>query len=380
MKKIVIDARLYGLKHAGIGRYITNLLKAIKVLKKDYQFQLLVSQKDLAVVKKELGDFYQYYPLKSAHYSLKEQWEIKQFLEQIKPDLVHFPHFNLPLLYSGKYVVTIHDLIKHFFKGRATTTKRPLVYWPKYLAYRLLVKRAVMKARAVIVPTFWWQEKLADFYKIKKSQIFVTHEGVDEFFLKKGDRFLTAERKLLKKYGLTNKDFLIYTGSVYPHKNIARLIKALKQIDKKEVFLAVVCARSVFSKRLEQMAKRLKMDSRVKFLGFVPDQELVVLYQQALALVQPSLMEGFGLTGLEAMACGCPVVSSNTTCLPEVYGKAVLYFDPLDEREIKKAILKILNNPISRKKLIDLGRKQAAKFSWAKTAEKTIKVYQKALN
>lgn len=376
MKTIIFDARMYGLAHAGIGRYIKNLLLAFKELEKEFVFKLLVNEKELTAIKKELGDFYQYYPVKSAHYSLGEQGEINRVLKKLKPDLVHFPHFNVPIFYFGKYVVTIHDLIKHFYKGRATTTKRAFTYWPKYWSYRLVARRAVKRARAIIVPSFWWKEKLVEIYKLKKNKIFVTREAVDPSFLKKEKISGQKKRTVLQKYNLEGKRFFIYTGSVYPHKNIERLIKALKMLSKDDVCLAIVCSRDVFRERLKKAAVKLKMGNQVKFLGFVPDEELKVLYQKAIALVQPSLMEGFGLTGLEAMSCSCPVLSSSSSCLPEVYGKSVLYFDPLRVDEIKRALEKALNDQNLRKEFINLGLKQAARFSWKKTARKTIKVYQ----
>ena len=181
------------------------------------------------------------------------------------------------------------------------------------------------------------------------------------------------------KYGLKPGKFFIYTGSVYPHKNVARLIKAFLRLEDKELVLAIVCARSIFVKRLEKLVKKLKGSGRVKFLGFVPDEELKALYQRAIALVQPSLMEGFGLTGLEAMACLCPVVSSNTSCLPEVYGKAALYFDPLKVEQITEKLTLVSQNKVLCQRLVKLGKKHAAGFSWQKTAAKTLKIYQKAL-
>jgi len=368
VKTIVFDARMYGLKHAGIGRYVKNLLLAFKGLEKEFSFKLLVREEDLGEIKKDLGDFYQYYPLKSPHYSLSEQREVSKVLKKLKPDLVHFPHFNVPVFYRGKYVVTIHDLIKHFYRGKETTTKSPFLYWPKYWGYRLVVKRAVKRAQKIIVPSFWWREKLGEIYRGSKSKIEVTWEAVDPSFLKKEEIGKKKKEGILEKYNLNDKQFFVYTGSVYPHKNIERLVKALRQLKRDGIYLAVVCSRSIFRDRLEKIVKALGMDGRVKFLGFVPDLELKVLYGKAIALAHPSLMEGFSLTGLEAMSVGCPVLSSNSSCLPEIYQKSVLYFDPLRVKEIKQAMEEILTDKILRKKLITRGKKQVAKYSWEKTA------------
>jgi len=253
-----------------------------------------------------------------------------------------------------------------------------LLYWPKYLAYRLAVKKAVLGSKVIIVPSFWWKEKLQEIYQIKKDKIVVTWEAVDPSFLTKEKVSEQKKKAIFRKYDLANKQFFIYTGSVYPHKNIKRLIKAFRMLGRDDLYLAIVCSRDVFRNRLEKIVKDLDMSRQIKFLGFVPDSELKVLYQGATALVHPSLMEGFSLTGLEAMSCDCPVLSSNLTCLPEIYEKSVLYFDPLKEEEIKKAMEKILADKDLREELIKRGKEQGAKYSWEKTAEQTLAVYRKA--
>ena len=135
-KRIVFDARMYGLKHAGIGRYVASLLSAIKKINPP-QFSLtLLSTKDLAgELDKNFGSCFDLATVEAKHYSLKEQWLIPSVLSKLNPDLVHFPHFNAPILCQNKFVVTIHDLIKHYFRGKETTTQAPLFYWPKYLGY-----------------------------------------------------------------------------------------------------------------------------------------------------------------------------------------------------------------------------------------------------
>jgi len=374
MKKIVFDARMFGLEHAGIGRYISNLLREIKDVSfaKQYSFSLLVRKDKLSAVKKELGDFYHYQPVVAPHYSFQEQREILSKIHALSPQLVHFPHFNLPFFFKGRYVVTIHDLIKHFFRGRKTTTRSPALYWLKYWGYRLLIRKAVGGAAAVIVPTYWWQKKLAAIYRLPKKKIFVTWEGVDSSFLNCPS---LSGAKVLARYGLQPKRFFIYTGSVYPHKNVQRLIEAFLKMKRKDLVLVIVCSRNIFVRRLAKMTS----SSQIRFLGFVSDQELKALYQQAIALVQPSLMEGFGLTGLEAMACGCPVISSSASCLPEVYGKAACYFNPLKVEEIKEKLVLLASNERIRQQLIKRGQARWPLFSWRKTARETLKVYEKVL-
>lgn len=367
MKKIIIDARLYGPAKTGIGRYTQNLLNFLPRQKNfnNFQFCLIVNQKDFSSIKQELGDSYLYFSTTIPHYSLSEQILLPQFISNLKPDLVHFTHFNKPLLYRGKSVITIHDLIKHFFKGKETTTKNGLIYWPKYFLYRLITEINI-KNNYLIVPSLFWRDLIINRYGINPQNITTTYEAVDPTFL-----------PIHKSYIANPESYILYTGNLYPHKNIGVLFRALKKLP--NLKLKIICARSVFEKQAQVLAQKLKVESQVEFLGFVPDSDFPKLYSRALSLVHPSFMEGFSLTGLEAMSLNCPVIASNSSCLPEIYGSSVLYFDPLNDSDLVNQINKIISTPGLRKKLIDLGHKQVAKYSWDNTAAATLNVYEKIL-
>lgn len=386
-KKIVIDARMYGLEHAGIGRYVINLISNFNPPAggqiSNFKIILLVRKDKLAEFKKEFGNRFEYVSTGSRHYSFFEQIEIPLILWKLKPDLIHFLHFNVPVCCSlapkftclGRYVVTIHDLIKHYFRGIKTTTRTQWLYWIKYLAYQLTSFLAIKRARLIFTPCNYWKKDLIKRFKIDKEKVIVTYEAVAPDFLE-----LTKESKPLRDisrfYDLP-ANFFVYTGSVYPHKNLESLLRAMTKT--KNLGLAVICSRNIFTKRVEEIVVKLKLTDRVKFLGFISDRELVVLYRQAIALVQPSLMEGFGLTGLEAMAVGCPVVSSNASCLPEVYGNAAVYFNPLDIGDIRTKLLTVEKDETLRKILIFKGKDQVKKYSWAKMAEETLTGYERIL-
>ena len=144
--------------------------------------------------------------------------------------------------------------------------------------------------------------------------------------------------------------------------------------------LKIICARSVFTQKIEAQIKREKLTSQVEFLGFVPDSDFSKLYSHALALVHPSLMEGFSLTGLEAMALNCPVIAAKASCLPEIYGPAALYFNPYSTQSLVKTISKLKNNLPLRNRLIKLGQKQYQKYDWSFTAQKTLDFYKQIIN
>lgn len=375
-KHIVIDARLYGPKHTGIGRYTKNLLVALTQQPsfKKYHYTLII-YKDLETeVKKDLGDNFDYVTTSIRHYSISEQLFLPFIIYHLKPDLVHFTHFNKPLLYFGKSVVTIHDLIKHFFKGRLNTTKNAGIYWIKHFFYMILTDITI-KTNTIIVPSDFWRDYIIKNFHVSPNKITTTHEAVDPGFLNKIDQ-LNQNNFEIKNSDLT-KNYIIYTGNLYPHKNVEVIIESLKSLP--DINLKIICARNYFTQRIEDMSKKLHVHKQIEFLGYIPDTEFKKIYSQAIALVHPSLMEGFSLTGLEAMALGCPVISSNSSCLPEIYQDSVLYFDPTDPQDLTNQIKKLYNSNDLRQKLIELGFKQIQKYSWEKTAKQTLQVYQNVL-
>jgi glycosyltransferase involved in cell wall biosynthesis len=375
MKHIVIDARLYGPKHTGIGRYTKNLLEFLTRQPNFSKFKFtLIIYKDLEIeVKKDLGNNFNYVTTNIRHYSIAEQLFLPFLLYRLKPDLVHFTHFNKPILYFGKSVVTIHDLIKHFFKGRLNTTKNASIYWIKHFFYMVLTN-IVIKTNDIIVPSDFWRDYLIENFHIRPEKITTTHEAVDPGFLTKINKL----EKLPSSISINQNPYLIYTGNLYPHKNVQIIIEALRQLP--NIKLKIICARNFFTERVEKLISKYKIKAQVEFLGYIPDQEFKEIYSHALALVHPSFMEGFSLTGLEAMALNCPVISSNASCLPEIYQDSVLYFDPNNVQDLITQIEKLKKSPELREKLIKLGHLQVNKYSWDSTAQKTFTVYKNILH
>jgi len=377
--KIVIDARMSGLEHAGIGRYVSNLVRAISNQQSaisNQQFVLLVRKNHFDEIRKEVGKRFRLEVADYSHYSFQEQILLPINLLKIKPDLVHFPHFNVPILWWGKQVVTIHDLIKHESKGQETTTRPSLLYWFKYLNYRFLVWLAVKRAVKIIVPSHRTKKELVQRFKLDPDKIVVTYEGVEKKFQQSA---ISNQQSaiILSKYKI-KKPFLIYTGSLYPHKNVERLVEAIKKLQNSKtpkLQLIIVCSRNIFYDRFKKKIKEMKAEKLVNLIGFVPDEDLVGLYQEAEALVFPSLLEGFGLPGLEAMACGCPVICSDIPVLREIYSEAALYFNPYDSDDIAEKIKLIVKNDKLRQRLKKLGPELAEGYSWQKMAEETLRVY-----
>lgn len=364
--RIGIDARLYGVKHTGIGRYTQNLILNLAKADRKNTYVIFGSEE----IREEIESLkrFEFVKLKTRIYSFGEQLINPFVFKKANLDLLHVPHFNAPIFYSGRLIITLHDLIKHFSTGKDTTTHSPTTYWIKHWAYRLIVKINLTKSVSVIVPSNFWRDYLVDKLHIPADKVHVTYEAVDKKFVL--DKKLKPQ-KILSQYGL-EKPFLIYTGNLYPHKNVPFLIKAVNRFNeahKHQITLAIVCSRQVFKDAISP-------SRYVKLLGYVPDNELSVLYSQALALVQPSLMEGFGLTGLEAMQLDLPVLSANASCLPEAYGNAALYFDPHKISDLIQKLDLIVTQPEVLQDLVKKGRQRRKFFSWYKTAKQTLAVYR----
>ncbi len=376
--RIGIDARFWGLENTGLGRYLMELVNHLALLDRENEYFLFLRKKYFGLL--NLPSNFHQVLAEVSHYSWAEQFRFKKILESQPLDLVHFPHFNFPLLYRGKFVVTIHDLIKHESRGMATTTRRGGLYWLKYAGYLLAVNFAVRRSERIIVPSAWWRRRLSRRFGLPPAKIKVTHEAVGEDFIRLSRLPFSAaqKKKLLAKYEI-KPPFLLYAGNLYPHKNVHRLIGVVKEINRRQpLSLVIVCAKSVFWQRFRREVEREGAGKFINLAGFVSDAELVRLYRSAEAFVFPSLLEGFGLPGLEAMAAGVPVVCARASCLPEVYASAAVYFDPVNPADIQKKILSVLGRPSFRRELIRRGKLRFSAFSWEKTARQTLSVYRAA--
>lgn len=387
--KIGIDARLYGPKDTGIGRYVENLVVNLLKVDKNNSYVLFVRKNSPLLnlkftskrdsLKGEISNL-KLVMAEARHYSLKEQFLMPYLIWREKVNLMHFPHFNVPVFFFGRYLVTIHDLVKHTSRGTSTTTRNSLFYWLKYFGYKIVFWLAVKKARKILVPSKTIALQLRKAYGVSEDKLVVTYEGVDNKLKVKSEKLNVEE--VLGKYKI-KKPFLLYVGSVYPHKNIPNLIKAVKILNQSTINdqqlainLVIVCARSVFWERLKKELENLKAQNFVKLIGFLPDEELAVLYKKAEAFIFPSESEGFGLPGLEAIAAGLPVLASDIPVFKEIYQEAALYFDPTNHKDIAEKIKKFLSDKNLEEELKTKGSELAKDYSWLKMVKETLNEYQ----
>jgi glycosyltransferase involved in cell wall biosynthesis len=282
-------------------------------------------------------------------------------------DLMYFPatYSFFPVWNVGRLVVTMHDTLPF--------THPELVFprWSGRLAWRLKETAAASRADRIVTVSEASRRALLSWSGWSGERIRVITEGPDPIFRPRGDDPMAA--LVLRKLGLApDARFLLYVGGLSPHKNLLRLVEAFAQSAPADVVLVLTGdLQDVFHTHVPEIRaaiERHHLSHRVLMTGFVPDTDLVFVYGRAYALVQPSLLEGFGLPAVEAMACGTPVVASRAGSLPEVVGDAGVYFDPTDVGSMAQAIRNLLDDPAERQALARLARERSALFSWDASA------------
>ncbi len=388
VRRIGIDARLYGPVGKGLGRYTQEIVDNIIAIDRENEYVIFLRKEnyhelrtDNPKVKKVLADI--------RWYTLAEQLLMPFYIWRARVDFMHFPHFNVPLLCPRKFIVTIHDLILIKYPTARATTLGPVIYKIKNWGYRAVILNALGRAQKVIAVSEFTKNDIAKTFRITPNKIVVTYEGVARLSPNTdnpGDG-IQDDKKTLFKYNI-DKPFLLYVGNAYPHKNLEGLLRVFKRIidenqpEIRDLQLVLVGKDDYFYSRVSHYAKKLSLiensrtENPVIFSGYVPDSELEVLYKCALAYIFPSCYEGFGLPPLEAMAADCPVASSDKTCLPEVLGQAALYFDPENEDDMRGKIIRIITDGNLRENLVSRGQKQAGKYGWKECAEKTLEIYK----
>jgi glycosyltransferase involved in cell wall biosynthesis len=367
IKHIVIDGRIIG---TGTGNYLSRMLDQLQKLDQVNNYTIIVTKKGDEFWAPAADNFKKYVFDHDNYekYGKFSQLDLVKVLNKLKPDLVHFAFQFSPYLYKGRKIVGILDLTQILFENKKSGIGIAYKLKQKMLGHN--IRWSAKSAEHVITISNYVAKQLVDIYELPADKITTTYNAADKLFIK-------SSRSIPE---LRGKKYICYVGTAFKHKNLTTLIVAFDQLHKTypELHLALAGKKDVFYETLQQTIKQEKIPN-VHILGFVPDEQLVWLYQNAKAYVFPSLSEGFGLPALEAMQYGCPVVSSNATCLPEIYGDAALYFDPNDTSDIANKINQVLADPQLRKCLIKKGHQQVAKYSWQKSAEETLAVYKKVL-
>ncbi len=361
--KIVIDARESG---TSTGRYVDKLVEYLHKLRPPHNIIVLTKTLRLKYLREIAPDF-EVIESSYKEFSFAEQLGLLRQLHKLKPDLVHFGMTQQPIWYSGAAITTIHDLTTSLFDNPA---KNPVIFKFKQQVYKRVIKRVAAKSIYIITPSKFVKQDVAQYANITPDKIFVTYEAADR---------ITAQAQTIPR--LKDKQFIMYVGRATPHKNLRRLVAAFAILKKKhpELMLALAGRIDANYHKLEALVTAKRMADSIVFTDYITEGELKWLYMNAEAYIFPSLSEGFGLPGLEAMIHGTPVICSNATSLPEVYDKAAYYFDPNNTFDMASKISNVLSSAGLRAQLIQKGRIQADKYSWRAMAAETLKIYERVL-
>lgn len=364
--RIGIDARLW--TQTGVGRYIRNLISELISLDKKNEYVVYLRKEEFDTFVPPSAKWKKRF-LDVPWHTFTEQIKVPFELRRDNLDVAHFPYFNVPVLYYGPFLLTIHDLIvDHFDTGRAST-KAIWFYKLKRAGYKLATHLAIKKAAKISVISETTREEVIDHYHVDQEKIEVTYDGLDSNFKRVAD--------LHKATNYYDFPYIIYVGNAYPHKNLERLIYAMKKISQTKMKLILVGSDDYFFPRLKKLVEKESMSGNIIFFGQADDEQLVNLYTFSKCLVFPSFMEGFGLPNLEAVYCGCLPVVSDIPVFHEVWGDDLSYFDPNDTEDMAAKILetvKLKKTDIEKK--IKRAKLRVKKFSWRQSALQTLKMYE----
>lgn len=371
--RIGFDGRFIQDRYDGIGRYSYTLVRHLADAGPRHTFVVFFNPAacntrfDLRAL--WARDNVRPVPVQWSTESLRAQWAWPHALQRHGIDIFHSPYLGGPMLASCRLVATVHDLIfdryPHYMPVPAL--------WP---FYRALMYATLRRADCVVAISAATATDIAHYYRFAAHKVVVAHHGADPAFRPVRDPAPLAAVRA--GYGLPPR-FFLFVGGRRPHKNLRRLLEAFALVAETDPDLYVVLAGAAdqsFGDRTHELAAALGISGRVLVPGVVAEQDLPALYCLAEALLLPSMIEGFGLPALEAMACGTPVIASNRTSLPEVVGDAALLVDPYDVPGLAAAMLRVLEEPGLRARLGARGRYRAQAFPWQRTAAVTLGAYE----
>ncbi len=358
---IGFDARMYGPQHGGIGRYIEQLITNLLEIDRTHTYTFFVQPNQIIPHHSQRITLVET-PIK--WYSLAEQTTFLSLLKKNPVDLMHFPHWNVPLLYNKPFIVTIHDLIlMHHPNRKASTLPLPL-YKLKYAAFKKILNHAAHASQHILTVSDFSKQDIVNTLHIPSEKITTTHLGISH----------TKQNESEKPH---DKPYMLAVGVQYPHKNLLFLMDVFSKIQK-DWDLIIAGPKGPFSDDLKKQAQKINQKSKGDILCKFDqtDDQLAALYKNAQIFLFPSLYEGFGLPPLEAMQASTPVIASNASCMPEILGDAAHLADPTSQHEWIDAIHLIATNPTYKYTLTSRGHEQLKKYSWRSCASSTLESYK----
>jgi glycosyltransferase involved in cell wall biosynthesis len=368
---IAIDAHSVGAQLAGNESYAVNLIEALAEIDQTNLYMLYVTKP--AAIDRFANRWPNFKVRQTLPHTplVRIPLTLSAELRRNPVDVLHV-QFTAPPFAPCPVVTTIHDLS---FEHLPETFKRR-----SRAQLRLTVRRTARKAALILTLSEFSRRDIIETYAVDPERVIVTPAAAPTHFKPVDDE--TELAKIRERYGI-GANYLLSLGSIQPRKNLTRLIEAFQWLRKSRPDdtppqLVIAGKRGWLDDEIFRAAQQDGLNESVKFIGYVPEEELPALYSGAMCFVYPSYFEGFGLPVLEAMQCGAPVIAGNQTSLPEVAGDAALLFDPFDTRALGEAIARVIDHSDYRAELRAKGLKRAAEFSWIATARLTLKAYEGA--
>ncbi|HZR65523.1 MAG TPA: glycosyltransferase family 1 protein [Terriglobales bacterium] len=363
--KIAFDLRRIG--NPGIGRYMKCLVEAVLQEHLDNEYVLLLPPDKCSLAIPDFCKLSCVIP-RARYYSIHEQIELPRILREHRVDLLHSPHFLLPLALPCPAVVTIHDVI---YLACREDLPSPL----GRLYYSAMMRASSKCAKTIVTDSVFSKNEIVRYLHVRQQKLQVIYPAVDSSFQPVQDDYRLQQ--VLSKHGIDG-DYIFYTGIYKPRKNHAGLLKSFQHLLSAGAKAKLVISGPVGAGEhaLQRLAAELEISSHVIFTGFVNDAELCALYSAARVYACPSTYEGFGFTVLEAMACNVPVVCSNSASLPEVAGDAALYADARNPEKFAYALHRALVDENLRRQLISRGFRNLQRFSWKNAAAACLSAYE----
>jgi glycosyltransferase involved in cell wall biosynthesis len=371
--QVAIDIRR--ISDFGVGTYIRNIVRALSRLDRENKYYLIGSPEKVEEIGLLPPNFHNIAFVESDT-SARGYFGFRTILGRLNCDLVHIPHlFWLPRALPCPYVVTVHDVLEHMSRTRDHSGVRRLLHFQ-------LTRRVLLGATRVFAVSKFTKSELEKLFSIPARKTEVVYNAIDERFMH--GHASEADRELIAQRYQVTYPFVLYAGRISPHKNLVRIIEAFSALrtelekDDKYPDLKLIIIGDELSKNpdLRRTVIKSGVQNDVRFLGFVPIEVLRILYDLAKVFVFPSLYEGFGLPPLEAMVHGTPVVTSNTSSLPEVVGNAAVLVNPENVFEIMRALHRVLVDQALREKMKRRSLEQSKRFSWESSAKRVLQVYQ----
>lgn len=357
-------------KKVGISEFAFELLREFSISNiVDLKFTIYLKDNPLQDLPTQDNNWH-YRVLKPGKFWTQWRLPLDLYLHRPRPDVFFTTSHYAPRFSPVPTVVSVMDLSYLYFPEMFNTADlMQLKSWTSY---------SVKKARKVVTISKSSKFDIIKEYKIPEEKIEVVYPGIKPAAYPKPHVYNMNTIKA--KFGISN-NYILFVGTLQPRKNISGLIEAFSKVSTnrkvpKDLQLVIVGKKGWLYEEILKKPQELKIEEKVKFLDFVSDDELTMIYKNAICFVLPSLYEGFGLPVLEAMKHECPVITSNVSSLPEAGGEAALYVDPLDINDISEKIQKVITDKNLRDKLVEKGKKQISKFSWEKTAKETLKVLE----